>query len=79
VSDERGSGPDAVLARAERLVGDGDLQGALRALDQLPAAGREAVAPWRLRAERRAEIDRAAAALRARALSSLASSAHPSP
>jgi hypothetical protein len=75
VSDERGSGPDAALARAERLVGDGDLEGALRALDQLPASGREAVAPWRLRAERRAEIDRAAAALRARALSSLASSA----
>lgn len=72
VGDVPGEGPDALLARAERHVQDGDLDQAFADLDRLPPAAREAMAPWRERAERRAEIDRFAAALRARALADLA-------
>jgi hypothetical protein len=66
-----GNGVDARLARAERQVGDGDIAGALRTLDGLPPEGREALATWRARAERRAEIDRRVASLRAMALRDL--------
>ena len=71
VGDVPGAGADAVLARAERQVEDGDLDRALRTLDGLPPTAREAMADWRGRAERRTEIDRDAAALRARALQAL--------
>src|SRR5690606_369785 len=72
VGETNGSAPDAVLARAERLVEDGDLDQALRTLAALPPPAREALAPWLARAERRAEIDRRVAALRAKALADLA-------
>jgi hypothetical protein len=72
VGDVPGDSVDALLARAERAVGDGDLDHAFKALDRLPPAARDAMAPWRARAERRAEIDRDAQALRARALQDLA-------
>jgi hypothetical protein len=72
VGDVAGEGPDAQLARAERLVEDGDFDRAFLAVDRLPPAARDAMSPWRVRAERRAEIDRLAAALRARALADLA-------
>jgi hypothetical protein len=75
VGDLSGDGVDAVLARAERQVEDGDLDRALRTLDRLPPAARDAMAPWRNRAERRAEIDRNAMALRSRALQTLANEA----
>jgi hypothetical protein len=75
VGELSGDGVDAVLARAERQVDDGDLDRALRTLDRLPPNARDAMAPWRARAERRAEIDRNAEALRARALQTLASEA----
>lgn len=75
VGDVPGDSVDALLARAERQVEDGDLDRALRTLDRLPPAARDAMAPWRSRAERRAEIDRGAQALRARALQTLASEA----
>jgi hypothetical protein len=75
VGDVPGDGVDALLARAERQVDDGDIDRALRTLDRLPPAARDAMAPWRGRAERRAEIDRSAQALRARALQTLASEA----
>ena len=71
VGEVEGSGPDARLATAERLVEDGDIDEALRMIETLPQAAREAMSPWRARAERRAEIDRLAAALRARALRDL--------
>lgn len=77
VGDLPGDGVDALLARAEREVEDGDLDRALRTLDRLPPNAREAIAPWRGRAERRAEIDRNAQALRARALQALAAEAMP--
>jgi len=75
VGDVPGDSVDALLARAERQVADGDLDRCLRTLDRLPPPAREAMAPWRSRAERRAEIDRNAQALRARALQTLASEA----
>jgi hypothetical protein len=71
VSLTTGNSPDAVLARAEQLVADGDLEAAMTTLDALPPASREAMAPWRARAERRAEIDRAVAAVRAAAVANL--------
>jgi hypothetical protein len=75
VGEQTGDGIDAVLARAERQGEDGDLDRALRTLDRLPPSARDAMATWRARAERRAEIDRNAEALRARALQTLASQA----
>jgi hypothetical protein len=72
VGDVAGDGPDALIARAERALEDGDFDRAFASLDKLPPAARDALSPWRVRAERRAEIDRFAAALRARALADLA-------
>ena len=77
VGDVPGDSVDAVLARAERQVEDGDLDHALRTLDRLPPKARDALSGWRTRADRRAEIDRNAAALRARALQGLAAGAAP--
>jgi hypothetical protein len=70
VSD--GDGPDALLARAQALLDEGDVVRALRTLDGLPPQARAAMADWRAQAERRAEIDRAVSALRARAMRDLA-------
>lgn len=67
-----GDQPDAVLARAERQVDEGDVDGALTTLNALPAPALRAMAPWRAAAERRAEIDRHVVAIRATALSNLA-------
>jgi hypothetical protein len=77
VGEVAGGGPDAILAHAERMVEDGDFDQALRSLDKLPPGARDALAPWRANAERRAEIDRNASALRARALGMLAGAARP--
>ena len=67
-----GDSPDAVLARAQRQVDDGDLEDALTTLNDLPPAGREAIAAWRVRAARRVEIDRLIAAIRQGAAQDLA-------
>jgi hypothetical protein len=72
VGDVPGQGIDALLARAERQVAEGDLDHALRTLDGLPPAGRDALAPWRAAAETRADIDRRISAVRAQALEDLA-------
>jgi hypothetical protein len=74
VGDVPGQGVQALIAQAERNIGDGDVDAALKALDQLPVSAREAMAPWRERAERRAEIDRQITALRERALNELTAS-----
>ena len=67
-----GNTPDAVLARAQRQVDDGDLEDALSTLNDLPPAGRDAIALWRARAARRVEIDRLIAAIRQGAAQELA-------
>jgi len=72
VGQVEGEGPDAVVARAERQLEDGQVERAVRTLHALPPAGREALGPWLARAERRAEIDRRVQALRAQALAQLA-------
>jgi hypothetical protein len=72
VGEVSGEGADALIARAERSLEDGDFDRAFLSLDKLPPAARDALSPWRIRAERRAEIDRFAAAVRARALADLA-------
>ena len=68
VGETSGSGVDAVLARAERQVEDGDIGAALATLEALPPAGKDALGPWRDRAERRARIDHQIAEIRAQAL-----------
>ncbi len=70
-----GDAPDAVLARAERQVDEGDIDGALNTLYALPPEGLQAMAGWRAAAERRAEIDRHVVAIRAAALANLAQAA----
>ena len=72
VADTAGGGVDAVLARAERQLNDGDVDHALRTLEGLSPAAREAIDPWLVRARNRAEIDRRVSAVRAQALEDLA-------
>ena len=79
VGDVPGDSVDARLARAERQLGDGDLEAALKTLEALPASTREALSVWRTRAERRAEIDRRVASIRAEALEDLARQARRAP
>ena len=74
-----GTGPDAVLARAQRRADDGDIEGALKELAALPPAGQQVLAGWRSRALRRAEIDRITADIRAGAVRDLAQAAGPGP
>ncbi|MBI5941650.1 MAG: hypothetical protein HY859_14625 [Caulobacterales bacterium] len=66
-----GEGPDAVLARAGDAVAEGDLEGALKILRDLPPKAAQAIAPWRGRAQQRVAVDRQVAAIRALALSDL--------
>ena len=69
-----GDGPDAVLARAQRSVDSGDLETALKQLDRLPPTATNALAGWRGQADRRIEIDRRVADIRAAAVRDLAAS-----
>ncbi|HEY1425792.1 MAG TPA: mitofilin family membrane protein [Caulobacteraceae bacterium] len=70
--DPRRGGVDGLLARAQDAASAGDLAGAVRDIDALPAPARAALAEWRAAAERRIEIDRLVDDLRARALAGLA-------
>ena len=70
-----GKGPDAVLARAERLLNDGELDATLKALDELPKDAQLSMTQWRSGLERRAELERQMGALRASALKALSQSA----
>ena len=67
------TGSDAVLVKAERAADEGDLESAVALLDSLPDSARQTLAPWRDQAERRIEIDRHIAAIRAQAAADLAS------
>jgi hypothetical protein len=77
VGSTTGDAPDAVLARAERQVDDGDIDGALATLNALPPKANAAMGVWRVGAERRAEIDRHVAAIRSIALANLAAVTRP--
>lgn len=72
VGATQGQSPDAVLARAQKLLNEGDIEGALAETRSLPAPAQAVLAPWRAAAERRVEIDRHVAAIRADALAGLA-------
>lgn len=72
VGSTQGASPDAVLARTQKLLDEGDIDGALAATGGLPAPAQTVLAPWRAAAERRVEIDRRIAAIRADALAGLA-------
>ena len=62
------------------MVQDGDLEGALVEMRRLPPAGRNAFVPWLAKAERRIEVDRRLAAVRATSMAQLrASLAEPRP
>jgi hypothetical protein len=70
--DSAASGSDGALARAQRLAGDGDLEGAVAVLDTLPGGARGPLEGWRARAQRRIDIDAHVAGLRAQAGADLA-------
>lgn len=72
VGSIKGSTPDAILARAQVLLDEGDIEGAVAALEALPDPAREVLAPWFAAANRRVEIDRHVASVRADALAALA-------
>lgn len=71
VGEVPGNSADARLARAEQQMQDGDVAAALKTLEALPAAAKDALGPWRDRAERRAKLDRDIAAVRAQAMEEL--------
>jgi hypothetical protein len=71
VGSTQGASPDAVLGRTQKLLNEGDIEGALVAVESLPPAAQIVLAPWRGAAERRVEIDRHIAAIRADALADL--------
>jgi len=67
-----GSGPDAVIARAEIAANAGDIEGAVNLLSRLPPSTKAALAPWRESARRRIAIDQSIAGLQVQAMSDLA-------
>ncbi len=71
VASTTGSGPDAILARAEAQAAEGEIEAALKTLATLPPGAAPALADWRAQAERRVEIDRRVAAVRETALADL--------
>ena len=79
VGSTQGSTPDAVLGRAQKLLNEGDIEGALAAVETLPPPAQAVLAPWRGAAERRVEIDRHIAAIRADALAGLVQVTRPQP
>jgi hypothetical protein len=78
ISSTTGSGPDAILARAETQAAEGDIEAALKTLAALPPGAAPALADWRAQAERRVEIDRRVSAVRDTALADLSRIARPS-
>jgi hypothetical protein len=79
VGSIKGSTPDAILARAQVLLDEGDVEGAVAALETLPDPAREVLAPWFAAATRRIEIDRQVASVRADALAALSRIARTAP
>lgn len=79
VGSTKGATPDAMLARAQALLDEGDVEGAVAALEALPEAARDVLGPWFAAAGRRIEIDRQVAAVRTEALADLARVARAAP
>ncbi len=66
-----GDGADAVLARADRALAEGDVPGALRILRELPPGAAAAMGAWQDRADRRVAVDRLVASIRLQAITDL--------
>jgi hypothetical protein len=71
VGSTKGSTPDAVLARIQDMLEEGDVENAVQALSGLPQAAQDVLAPWAAAANRRIDIDRHLSAVRADALAGL--------
>ena len=71
VASTTGDAPDAVLARAQRQVNEGDIDTALKTLAILPPQAADAMNGWRARAQQRVTLDRQVAAVRKEALEGL--------
>lgn len=71
VGSTQGQSPDALLGRAQKLLNEGDIEGAVATTERLPPAAQAVLSPWRAAAERRVEVDRHIAAIRADALAGL--------
>lgn len=71
VGSTAGDAPDAVLARADAALAEGDIAGALTLLRGLPPKAAQAMTPWQSRALQRVAVDRQVAAIRSRAISDL--------
>jgi hypothetical protein len=71
VGSTQGQSPDAVLGRAQKLLNEGDIEGAVATTERLPPAAQAVLSPWRAAAERRVEVDRHIAAIREDALAGL--------
>jgi hypothetical protein len=68
VGSTAGDAPDAVLARADAALAEGDIAGALTLLRGLPPKAAQAMTPWQSRALQRVAVDRQVAAIRSRAI-----------
>lgn len=79
VGSIKGSTPDAILARAQALLDEGDVEAAVATLEALPDPAREVLAPWFAAASRRIEIDRHVGSVRADALTALSRIARNAP
>lgn len=66
-----GSAPDAIMARAERRLADGDLAAAVAEVEALEGAAADAAAEWLAAARKRLAAERAVAALHRLALARL--------
>lgn len=71
VGSTTGDGADAVLARADVSVAEGDIGQALRVLRALPPGAAAAMEGWQSRANRRVTVDRLVASIRLQAISDL--------
>lgn len=71
IGEVAGSEPDAVVARAERRLAQGDLAAAVSELEALRGPAAAAAAPWLDPARNRLAVDRAVDALQTAALSRL--------
>jgi hypothetical protein len=71
IGSTKGSTPDAVLARIQDLLEEGDVESAAQNLNALPETAQDVLAPWAAAANRRIDIDRHLAAVRADALAGL--------
>ncbi len=72
VGDVPGSGADAIVARAEQRLIEGDVGSAVQELDRLGEDERRAADTWLRAARSRLAVDRAVAVLRAAAVAGLA-------